>query len=289
MEISKFQETEHNNILQQLNEQKLINLNIQNELNKQKLINLKNSKLLAISNSKNLNLVDKIKGVKLHKKDGYIYLITCRQYAANNHFKLGKTINMKSRIPGYQVGRTVDDQMYQVFEYHTALVSTLEQLLRRLLKDYRQVNAQNKDIYVKSLPELSEFVRSVCENFNNFVIFEKNKFIKNDISINSLFSEESENSDLKEINDESKKERDNYFGSIFSDSDTEDINDEPDNSDYVQGMLEYKEYYKNESNNIPNILHRCNKCDATFKMASHLKCHINNRIIPCNDKMYQIC
>ena len=95
------------------------------------------TKQLEIANDKNLQLISKIEYDKIHKIDGWVYFATTEQYAKDNHYKFGKTTtSLKTRLGPYQVGRP--DEMYYVFEYETEHVALLENIIRELLKEYRQ-------------------------------------------------------------------------------------------------------------------------------------------------------
>lgn len=59
-------------------------------------------------------------------------------------------------------------------------VDLLELLIRKLLEDFRQENAKDKDIYVLALPLLSKFVKYICDTFSGMVL-EKNNLIKDNL------------------------------------------------------------------------------------------------------------
>jgi len=133
---------------------------------------------LQISESKNIHLISQIQNISLHQPDGYIYIATCTQYEAYNHYRFGRTENLKSRLSSYQVGRTIDDQMYYVFEYKTEKVAVLEQLIRKLLEEYRQ--DASKDIYILQWHVLHKFILHICNTFTNIIV-EKNILIQNNL------------------------------------------------------------------------------------------------------------
>lgn len=139
-----------------------------------------NMKNLQIAESKNIHLITKIENITMHKVDGYVYLMTSRWLKNNNHFRFGKTINLKSRLSSYQVGRTIEDQMYYVFIFKAKNVLFLELFIRDLLKEYRQ--DPKKDIYVIQWPILHRFIKITCENFDE-VITEKNLLIQGELHV----------------------------------------------------------------------------------------------------------
>jgi phage anti-repressor protein len=145
---------------------------------------LKLEQEINIAKNKNLNLITKIKVDSMHKPDGYVYLVTCNQYEAENHFRFGKTDDLKSRLENYQIGRTKKDLMKYAFYYKSEKVQLLELFLRHLLKEYRQ--ASDKDIYVLPWYIVSNFMKYVCDTFHNGIIVEKNKLIELNLKFDGI-------------------------------------------------------------------------------------------------------
>lgn len=230
---------------------------------------------LAISNSKIVNLVDKIQDVTIFKPDGYIYLITCKQYAANNHYRLGRTNDLKKRMSVYNCGRTLDDQMYQLFEYKTAQVNTLEYILRQLLKPFRQKDAMNKDIYVMHIDDLRLHVQNQCDNFNNVSIYQTNKLIK---ANNVNFTHNSINDDNDEDNDEDEDNEESCAISNFMDSDSEDIDGDPDLNESKSDrelLIESRSY-----ESIITEVYFCSVCADNFDSESSMNKHAKFHVLP---------
>lgn len=135
--------------------------------------------LLRISESKNLNLTSSILNEKIFKLNGFVYFATCDQYARDNHYRFGKTNDLKKRLSAYQVGRTDKDLMYYAFVFESENVEVLELLLRRWMKDFRQ--NPKKDIYVLPWPVLSEFTKNICDHFHNGMVPSVNKMIRENL------------------------------------------------------------------------------------------------------------
>jgi hypothetical protein len=137
--------------------------------------------LLKISESKNLNLTSSILNEKIFKLNGFVYFVTCEQYARDNHYRFGRTNDLKKRLATYQVGRTDKDLMYYAFVFESENIEVLELLIRRWIKDFRQ--NPKKDIYVLPWPVLLEFMKNVCEHFHNGMVPSVNKMIRDNLSL----------------------------------------------------------------------------------------------------------
>jgi phage anti-repressor protein/uncharacterized C2H2 Zn-finger protein len=143
----------------------------------------KQMELLKISESKNLNLTSSILNEKLHTVNGYVYLATCKQYSSLNHYRFGKTNDLKKRLATYQVGRTDKDLMYYAFVFESECVELLELIIRRWLKDFR--HNPKKDIYVLPWPVISEFITNICKQFHNSMVPSVNKMIRDNLDLAS--------------------------------------------------------------------------------------------------------
>jgi phage anti-repressor protein len=138
---------------------------------------------LRISESKNIQLISKIQHDKVHKIDGWIYLATTKQYALNNHFRLGQTIDLQRRSAGYKPGRTEGDPLYYVFVYKSENIIMLEKIIRDLLKPYRE--DPHVDMYVLHWDLLHPFIQWICDMFHQGCIPKLNKLIIDNLAIES--------------------------------------------------------------------------------------------------------
>ncbi len=194
-------------IEQKLQEKEKLLLESQEALNKQQ-------KALELAESKNLKLKQKIQNDKVYKLEGWVYLATNEQYALQNHFRFGKTTNLKSRISGYKTGRTKQDLLYFVFTYKSEDIGTLETIIRNLLKDYR--DDPKIDMYTLHWNSISKYVKYICDIFHGTIIPFTNDFIINNIEINDepvspekiniKDIEEQDNQELVEIEDDTSSE-----------------------------------------------------------------------------------
>lgn len=172
--------TGHVSIESQKTNQELINLQTQLELKNIELA--EKDEALEIAESKNLDLVSKIENIHLHKLEGFIYLASNKQYALNNHFRLGQTMDLTKRIIKYRTGRTVDDSLHYVFVYKTENIVLLEYIIRALLKPYR--DESSTDMYTIHWSVIQPFMHKVCNLFHTGIIPNINELIINNTSCN---------------------------------------------------------------------------------------------------------
>lgn len=153
-------------------------------------------KQLAIEKTKSITLATKIQNDKIYKIEGWIYLATSKQYAQNNHFRLGQTVDLTKRMSGYKPGRTAADELYYVFVYKSETIEFLERIIRSFLKPYR--DDVNIDMYTMHWNSLKTLVETICENYHNIMIPAANKLI-----VDNILSEEApispEKIDIKAI------------------------------------------------------------------------------------------
>ena len=169
---SKLKDKELNELTQKLHETQITN----NE-NTEKLELLQTK--LVISEKKNLELISNIYNDKIHKLDGFVYLVTSDVYVQSNNYKLGRCSDLVKRLAPYQVGRPDNDLMYYVFIYESEDVVYLEYTLQYFLKEYRQ-NA-SKDIYVLPWPIISKYLKYICDSIHNGIVPETNLMIKSNL------------------------------------------------------------------------------------------------------------
>jgi uncharacterized C2H2 Zn-finger protein len=238
---------------------------------------------LTLSNSKNLNLIKKIQATSIHKENGYIYLLTCKQYAANDCYKLGRTKDLKKRLTTYQVGRTVDDQMGYVFYYATEQVHELENFLRDILKEYRQ--AHTKDMYIISWPALYNFVKSACDSFHLNIIPAKNHLIEMNIKSDKVIIPPILSLDGVKIFGEpgiiQNIEVSNETSSCVELSTVIKCNKIHTCEKCNKVFMRRSDLTKHMKNDNCNKIHTCEKCNKVFNTNAQLASHLG-RVTPCD-------
>lgn len=171
---------------------------------RQKEIKQKDLEIQALKN-KAMIMHSKIGNLTKYQLDGYIYLATNKYYAQNNIFRLGRTAHLDNRLSNYQGGRTINDNLYYVFVYHTEDVETLETLLRKALRKFRE--DPSRDMYVLHWSLLQPFVEKICNIFHNVIIPDVNELIENNIkNLDEPVIPESYTDFNSNINDEEKTE-----------------------------------------------------------------------------------
>lgn len=207
------------------------------------------TKALELSESKNLKLKQKIQNDKVYKLEGWVYLATNEQYALQNHFRFGKTTNLKVRISGYKTGRTKEDLLYFVFTYKSEDIGTLETIIRNMLKDYR--DDPKIDMYTLHWSSISKYVKYICDVFHGSIIPFTNDFIISNIDINDI-PISPEKLDIPEIEDKDKEIIDykciNLEEYNIEDMDNEeDENNEKRDNEVVNEEAQTKEDEQNDN------------------------------------------
>lgn len=137
--------------------------------------NEKIQKQLETEKTKSLTLAIKIHNDKIYKIEGWIYIATSKQYAPNNHFRIGQTVDLTKRMAGYKPGRTSGDELYYVFVYKSEDIEGLEKIIRRFLKPYR--DDVHIDMYTLHWNSLKSIVETICDNYHNVIIPAVNNLI----------------------------------------------------------------------------------------------------------------
>ena len=114
----------------------------------------------------------------IHKLDEYIYVMTSKNYAKQNIFKVGMTKDLDGRIRQYQVGRADNDKFHYVFIMNCVSAKYLEQMIFNRLEFFKYYNENNKssnelyeihyEILIKILKEFEEFEINSTKNINQY-------------------------------------------------------------------------------------------------------------------------
>ncbi|XP_057340183.1 putative leucine-rich repeat-containing protein DDB_G0290503 [Microplitis mediator] len=170
-------ETQLNEKITQLNEIKTQLNEIKTQLNeKETQLNEKDTQLneLIHINSSNGIVLDDI---KMPNQDGYIYIATTIQYARQNIFKIGFTVDLNRRLSGLNTGKISTDRLYYSYYKKTFNVRKIEQMIHNLLVDYR--DSSKNEFFKLHYTCLSEIVKFVINNSNKpdeyFTDFVENK------------------------------------------------------------------------------------------------------------------
>lgn len=116
---------------------------------------------LELSNKNMNNFVNK---VKIHEKNGYIYIATSKKYAEKNSFKIGRTDNLKNRLSQFNTSRNLQDLFYFCYHEQVYDVNKVENLIHTLLENFRE--KKSKEIFVIHYTYLIELITLVVKNVN---------------------------------------------------------------------------------------------------------------------------
>jgi len=119
-----------------------------------------------------------ITNVKIRTQTEYIYIATTSQYAFNNNFKIGHTVNLVSRLSNYNTGRAVNDKFYYCYTKRVYEAQKLDKLLHDLLIEFKE--DKQKENVIMHFSYLEKIIEFVSENFNESFEY-LNEFIKNDL------------------------------------------------------------------------------------------------------------
>jgi MSV199 domain len=117
---------------------------------------------LAIAETRILNITSYIDNVKPLVQSEYIYIGTTDVYAASNQYKLGRSTNIRLRLPTYNTGRAAEDQFYFCWYYKCADSVGLERRLGKALVGWQA--SADKEMYVLNYDILVDLVELVCRH-----------------------------------------------------------------------------------------------------------------------------
>ena len=120
-----------------------------------------------------------VTNIKQRETDQFLYIATTKQYAANNHFKVGGSNslkNLKSRLNTYNTGRPDNDLYYYAYYAKVSNYKGLEYRIKDILQDFQA--RKETEMYIMHFECLKSFVELLLENYNE-EIAELNEFIRN--------------------------------------------------------------------------------------------------------------
>ncbi|KAG7381613.1 hypothetical protein PHYBOEH_010863 [Phytophthora boehmeriae] len=101
---------------------------------------------------------------KLYKLDEYVYIATSPNYAKQNIFKIGRTVDPKQRMTYYQTGRCDEDRFSYLYIMRCVDSVATEWQLLRLLDNFRygeETGRERKELFHIHYDLLIQFVRKV--------------------------------------------------------------------------------------------------------------------------------
>jgi len=111
---------------------------------------------------------------QLHEFSEYIYIVTTRQKAKENIFKVGRTQNLKNRLCSYNTGSALTNKYFYCSHYKCTSASTLENRIFSMLKNFKIPN--EKEMFQLHYDVLNNIIKiactndkKICENINNFI------------------------------------------------------------------------------------------------------------------------
>ena len=110
----------------------------------------------------------------LLKCDQYVYVATSCNYAKQNVFKVGMTDSLKTRMTGYQTGRTSDDKFSYIYVMKCVDAKTLEQMIFTRLESFRYEDS--RELFQIHFDTLKDIL-SVFESFEIESIGNINKLL----------------------------------------------------------------------------------------------------------------
>ncbi|XP_057339815.1 uncharacterized protein LOC130677186 [Microplitis mediator] len=161
LEIHKLR-NENRELLKQNQELKKKFNEIEPQLNeKETQLNEKNTQLnepIRINSS----IATVLDNIKMPNPDGYIYIATTIQYARQNIFKIGFTVDLNTRLSGLNTGKISTDRLYYSYYKKTFNVRKIEKMIHNLLVDYR--DSPKNEFFKLHYTYLSEIVKFVINN-----------------------------------------------------------------------------------------------------------------------------
>lgn len=131
------------------------------------------------------NYLNNIKNKKKNKSS-YIYIITSKNFAKQNTFKIGQTNNLKSHLTSYNINKTGDDKLYYCFHEKVYNCDKIVYTILDMLDDYKVGQNITFD-YVNLL----KIFNLVIDNFNKIYDYKKHIFtnLKNICNLPPLIPE----------------------------------------------------------------------------------------------------
>jgi hypothetical protein len=116
----------------------------------------------------NIKVERAIKELHHMKIDGYIYLITTKQYCKQHVFRLGRTESLNRRQRQHSSARVKNDQYFYVYHRKVENAELCELFIRRLLSKYREDSL--KDMYVMPFSILKKHIDNIIDIYSNQIV-----------------------------------------------------------------------------------------------------------------------
>ena len=122
---------------------------------------------LQKAQKRTLMLNNFVTNIKQKTAEQYIYIATTKQYAANNHFKVGGSISLKTlqnRLSTYNTGRPDNDLYYYAYFAQVSNYKGLENRIKDILEDFQA--RKEKEMYIMHYDCIKSFIELLLENYN---------------------------------------------------------------------------------------------------------------------------
>ena len=184
----------------------------------------KKDEKISQQEEKIINMKRFVDHVQIQPRNEWIYIATTKVYAANNHFKIGSTTRLRSRLNNYQIGRTSTDKMFYVWIFKCYNSKKLEDMIKSMLSQF--LEKEKKEMYIMHFEDLVDLVNFICHNYENSTEY-VNTFIherldssikktpivpeaiqieKTTLTIGNIYDEETKNFDLTTMSDKEKED-----------------------------------------------------------------------------------
>lgn len=107
----------------------------------------------------------------------YIYIASTKILSSYNKFKIGRTVNIKTRLSGYNTGRLVDDKYFYCAHFKCCNSKSLESRIFDKLQNFKIPN--ESEMYQLHYETLYELITNIIDRDNQDIL-EINNFLKND-------------------------------------------------------------------------------------------------------------
>jgi hypothetical protein len=137
---------------------------LQNQIEEEKKI-VEEKEILLREEQKKIGRIKSLyKDFENMEKNEYIYIATSRHYAERNIFKVGRTLNLKTRLPVYNSGRVDEDKMKFVYCIKCYDAKTAEQGIKTILRFCRI--KKREEMYLLHFNHLKNIIEIYCLYIN---------------------------------------------------------------------------------------------------------------------------
>jgi len=107
----------------------------------------------------------------------HIYIASTKILSIYNKFKIGRTVNIKTRLSGYNTGRLKDDKYFYCAHFKCCNSKSLESRIFDKLQNFKIPN--ESEMYQLHYDKLYELIKNIIDRDNQDIL-EINNFLKND-------------------------------------------------------------------------------------------------------------